>query len=378
VACARFSRAYVRHLFVSEEILGLRLLSLHNVHFLVSLMRDARAAVQAGTFDGWSRDWLARYHSNVSTPHDFVPSARSRILQAPGGQLTGMIFMYGAIFAIFYFVLIRPQQRQRKEHDALVKALKKGDEIVTAGGWWARSCTSPRRTAPALDDRITIKSGESRLIVERGRIARVARTAAGASTAEVGVSLLDIHVLGSPILRQETDAGHAVHARAASPRRRHVRHDARGQGDRARRAAGGAQRAPDRGRSRRHALALVNPEIISARGHSLGGGVPLHSRGVRRTWTAAHASRCARRISTATHRGRRPRTCSAVCLQHEIDHLHGKLFLDRLSLLKRRAALKAWEEEKVKYPKNLRVLPVGDLPPESDATGRRDRATPPR
>jgi queuine tRNA-ribosyltransferase len=67
VACARFSRAYIRHLFVAEEILGLRLLSLHNVHFLVALMRDARAAVQAGTFEGWSRDWLARYHSR-STP----------------------------------------------------------------------------------------------------------------------------------------------------------------------------------------------------------------------------------------------------------------------------------------------------------------------
>ena len=62
-ACTRFSRAYLRHLFVAEEILGLRLLSLHNVHFLVSLMREARAAIQAGTFAGWSRDWLARYHS---------------------------------------------------------------------------------------------------------------------------------------------------------------------------------------------------------------------------------------------------------------------------------------------------------------------------
>jgi queuine tRNA-ribosyltransferase len=63
VACTRFSRAYLRHLFVTEEILGLRLLSLHNVHFLVALMRQARSALFAGTFGGWSRDWLARYHS---------------------------------------------------------------------------------------------------------------------------------------------------------------------------------------------------------------------------------------------------------------------------------------------------------------------------
>jgi queuine tRNA-ribosyltransferase len=61
--CKRFSRAYIRHLFVAEEILGLRLVSLHNVHFLVALMRRARAAIIDGTFDAWSRDWLARYHS---------------------------------------------------------------------------------------------------------------------------------------------------------------------------------------------------------------------------------------------------------------------------------------------------------------------------
>jgi len=61
--CTRFSRAYLRHLFVADEILGLRLLSLHNVHFLVALMRRARAAIAAGSFDAWSHDWLARYHS---------------------------------------------------------------------------------------------------------------------------------------------------------------------------------------------------------------------------------------------------------------------------------------------------------------------------
>jgi preprotein translocase subunit YajC len=105
----------------------------------------------------------------------FVPvsAALAAILQAPGGQLTGMIFMYGAIFAIFYFVLIRPQQKQRKEHDVLVKALKKGDEIVTAGGVVGEVVAIAAKDAPSLDDRITIKSGDSRLIIERGRIVRV-------------------------------------------------------------------------------------------------------------------------------------------------------------------------------------------------------------
>ena len=62
-ACRRFSRAYVRHLYVSDEILGLRLLSLHNVHFLVSLMRGARTAIEAGAFDSWASDWLDRLAS---------------------------------------------------------------------------------------------------------------------------------------------------------------------------------------------------------------------------------------------------------------------------------------------------------------------------
>lgn len=62
-ACKRFSRAYIRHLFVSDEILGLRLLSLHNVHFLLSLAREAREAIRRGDLDTWSREWLSRHRS---------------------------------------------------------------------------------------------------------------------------------------------------------------------------------------------------------------------------------------------------------------------------------------------------------------------------
>ncbi len=44
------------------------------------------------------------------------------------------------------------------------------------------------------------------------------------------------------------------------------------------------------------------------------------------------------------------------CLQHELDHLHGRLFLDHLSLLKRRSALAKWEREKAKFPALRRTL----------------------
>src|SRR4051812_13799117 len=66
-ACTRFTRAYIRHLFLADEMLGLRLLSLHNVHFLVSLMRQARQALLGGTFDSWSDSWLQRHHSRTTT-----------------------------------------------------------------------------------------------------------------------------------------------------------------------------------------------------------------------------------------------------------------------------------------------------------------------
>ena len=46
----------------------------------------------------------------------------------------------------------------------------------------------------------------------------------------------------------------------------------------------------------------------------------------------------------------------ARCLQHEIDHLHGKIFIDYLSVLKKKAALAEWEEEKRQYPQLIRTV----------------------
>jgi queuine tRNA-ribosyltransferase len=60
--CSRFSRAYLRHLFVAEEILGLRLVSLHNIRFLVRIAEQARAAIREGRFAQWRATWSLRYH----------------------------------------------------------------------------------------------------------------------------------------------------------------------------------------------------------------------------------------------------------------------------------------------------------------------------
>ena len=60
-ACKNFSRAYVRHLLKAEEILGLRLVTLHNLYFYINLMREIREAIAGNTFGGWSKDFLNQY-----------------------------------------------------------------------------------------------------------------------------------------------------------------------------------------------------------------------------------------------------------------------------------------------------------------------------
>jgi queuine tRNA-ribosyltransferase len=59
-ACRRFSRAYIRHLVNQQEILGLRLLSGHNLRFLLDLTAGARAAIGRGELSGYTDDALAR------------------------------------------------------------------------------------------------------------------------------------------------------------------------------------------------------------------------------------------------------------------------------------------------------------------------------
>ena len=106
-------------------------------------------------------------------------------LFAPSGGgsygLPMLLIQFALIFAIFYFLLIRPQQRARKQQEERLMQIKKGDQVVTAGGivgevLHIKQTMKDGAAAPALDDHITIRSGESRLVVERQRIARVATT----------------------------------------------------------------------------------------------------------------------------------------------------------------------------------------------------------
>jgi preprotein translocase subunit YajC len=105
----------------------------------------------------------------------------------PSNPILGSIFMYGAIFAIFYFILIRPQATQRKKHDEMVRNLRKGDEIVTTGGLVGEVLFIKEKggddKASGMEDRVTIRSGETKVIIERGRIARINRPGSASNVA---------------------------------------------------------------------------------------------------------------------------------------------------------------------------------------------------
>ncbi len=60
-ACKNFTRAYLRHLVKAEEILGLRLISIHNLHFYIGLARTAREHILGGTFQDFRKDFVANY-----------------------------------------------------------------------------------------------------------------------------------------------------------------------------------------------------------------------------------------------------------------------------------------------------------------------------
>jgi len=67
-ACQNFTRAYLRHLVKAEEILGLRLLSIHNLHFYLGLARQAREHILAGSFQEFRRRFVAGYKTRSDTP----------------------------------------------------------------------------------------------------------------------------------------------------------------------------------------------------------------------------------------------------------------------------------------------------------------------
>lgn len=77
-ACRHHTRAYIRHLLNVHEILGLRLVSIHNSHFYLRVMEDIRHHIASGTFAEFRREFAARY-----VPSEKVRAARARVAEAP-------------------------------------------------------------------------------------------------------------------------------------------------------------------------------------------------------------------------------------------------------------------------------------------------------
>lgn len=93
------------------------------------------------------------------------------LLFAPSGQnasggLTIFLIQIGALIAIFYVMLIRPQRKQQERHRQLLGSLQRGDKIVTSGGIIGE-------VVHLKDDEVTVKSGESRVVVMRANIANI-------------------------------------------------------------------------------------------------------------------------------------------------------------------------------------------------------------
>ncbi len=103
---------------------------------------------------------------------NLIAAALMAPTNAQGGAGMGrLLVQVGLIFAVFYFLILRPPSVARKKHAELLTALKKGDEVVTAGGLMGR-------VKEIKDDRITIETGTASVVVHRQRIVQVGGTAA--------------------------------------------------------------------------------------------------------------------------------------------------------------------------------------------------------
>jgi peptide deformylase len=170
------------------------------------------------------------------------------------------------------------------------------------------------------------------------------------------VSVLDIRVLGDPILREET--------KPVAEITDELRTLARNMFDTMYVAKGIGLAAPQVGRTEclavidieNNPIVIINPEIVHSEGKDKGEegclSIPDVYGDVERPAIV--------RVRATGLDGKEFEINAdglfARCLQHEIDHLHGKLFIDYLSVLRRRSALSKWQKEKDKYPAFIRKL----------------------
>ena len=134
---------------------------------------------------------MARALSSPTSAHSMNLVHAFLLMQpSPGSNpMFGFAFQMVLILAIFYFILFRPQQKAKQQQERSLREIRKGDEVVTAGGIIGdvihiKETMKDGAPVVTMEDRITIKSAESRIVVERGRIAKVlSKTGEGAAGA---------------------------------------------------------------------------------------------------------------------------------------------------------------------------------------------------
>ena len=177
------------------------------------------------------------------------------------------------------------------------------------------------------------------------------------------MALLDVRVLGDPILRRETQVVREVND--------HVRRLVDDMVETMYAANGIGLAAPQVGRTERVAvidigeegpgrLVLINPEIVHEEGELRWEEGCLSIPEIYGDVTRSAKVRVHALDRDGKEHDIEAEGLLAVCLQHEIDHLHGKLFIDYLSMLKRRSALSKWEKLKTQYPNFVKRLTAAE------------------
>ena len=100
---------------------------------------------------------------------------------APGAfdMLNSLLIPTVLIIGIMYFLMIRPQQRRLKEHQAMIAAIRRGDTVVTSGGLIGKVRDIKEvESGGVKETRVTLETGTASVVVERSRIVRIGGTSA--------------------------------------------------------------------------------------------------------------------------------------------------------------------------------------------------------
>ena len=97
---------------------------------------------------------------------------------AGASSLVPFLFQLGAIMAIFYFLMIRPQQKQRKQLEETILNLKKGDGVTTTGGIVGdvvhiKETIDEGKPSKGMDDLVTIRTGDVKIVIQRRAVTSV-------------------------------------------------------------------------------------------------------------------------------------------------------------------------------------------------------------